>query len=179
MKTCAYLCLAVLTLFGSAYPVDEVTDQYQLAGNYCRGEGVPQNPNKALRLYQSIAERGDCYYSPMAALDLANFYRRGGCGFSKNALKAVSWYKRCAKQGHYLESGMASQILAVMYHKGKEIPRNLVKAGAWAMVSVVQGNRNAEMSQRMIHLDLTDAQKAQAKSLAIRLLRTIPRTGPC
>ena len=172
------LCLLVVVgspiTFTFGAERDEVMSQYQLAARYCQEAGVPQNHDKALKLLRTIANQGDSYFSPMAALDLANHNRRGGCGFSKNILKAVSWYKKCAKQGDSIQSGMASQILAVMYHKGKEIPMDLVKAGAWAIVSVAQGNSNAKMTQRIIALDLTGPQRIQAEKLANRLLRLIP-----
>lgn len=84
--------------------------QAELGARYGRGDGVPQDVEKAVRLLTEAAERND----PDALYWLGTAYTNG-VGVPKNEAQAVLLYERAAAQGH----AEAQYVLAVMISTGQ------------------------------------------------------------
>ncbi|MGE0828405.1 MAG: toll/interleukin-1 receptor domain-containing protein, partial [Hyphomonadaceae bacterium] len=85
---------------------------FQIGWNYADGgNGLPKNPQEAVRLYGLAAEQGH----PKGQSYLGYMHREGFGGLAKNDLEAVRLYKLAAAQGDAL--GQAS--LAFMYERGR------------------------------------------------------------
>ncbi|MDA1275969.1 MAG: tetratricopeptide repeat protein [Verrucomicrobia bacterium] len=68
--------------------------QYNLAGMYGLGRGVPRDPQVALEWYQKAAEQGDA----LARYNLAERYERGK-DVSKDLVEAFKWHSLAAEIG--------------------------------------------------------------------------------
>ncbi|MFH1830614.1 MAG: retroviral-like aspartic protease family protein [Pseudomonadota bacterium] len=112
--------------------------QFTLALMFEMGDGVPQDPAKALELLQKSAAQG---YAP-AQTGLASLYETGD-RVPKSASKAFELYRKAAEQGF-----PAAQVnLAGMYRFGKGVPKDISKA-----VELYQ--RAAEHGEDTAHVNL-------------------------
>ena len=101
-------------------------------------------------------------------------YALGSSGHDQDYRETVKWYRKASEQGgDTVEAGMASQILSVMYLEGREVPQDLVKAYAWIIVAVAQGNNNAIQSRKIVRIKITAEQVAEAQKLAAKLFKRI------
>jgi|688.fasta_scaffold47134_5 TPR repeat protein len=67
-----------------------------LALRYARGDGVPKNPDLALKLFEKSAKRGNCNAMFQAGLQ----YKLGiGCT-QKNPTKSFDYFHQAAEKGH-------------------------------------------------------------------------------
>jgi uncharacterized protein len=104
---------------------------YELARRYMRGEGVLQNPEKAIPLLNQAAAAG----SADAQNDLAGLYDFGRLWFAQDHRKAFELYRKAAKQGHPL----AQYNLGACYYEGAGTPIDYKKSLFWTRKSADQG----------------------------------------
>ena len=89
---------------------------------YQFGDGVPQDYNKAFRLYQKAVNAG----LPIAKTNLGYMYDNG-LGVQQNKKRAIYLYESAAKEGE--PRGMIN--LGEMYRTGDNIEKSLQKACVW------------------------------------------------
>ena len=94
-------------------------DFYREGLKYSKGDGVPQDEEKAFRLFQQAATMGHA----SAQLKLGWMYYRGQ-GVKNDPVQAVKWYRKSADQNNFL----AKNNLGDMYLDGNGVARNYVKA---------------------------------------------------
>ena len=108
------------------------------ADSYRCGDGVKENPRKAVEWFKKAVEQND----PMAMLRLGDMYYYGE-GTRKNRRKALDLYTRGATLG----SGGCMNMLGLMYSSGEIFRKNDEKAFQWflksAMTSHSEGMYNA------------------------------------
>jgi S1-C subfamily serine protease len=73
---------------------NHVLAQINLGAMYDAGQGVPENPTKAIKYFTPAARMGN----PYAQYNLGNMYAEGR-GVKRNADIAASWYHKAAEQG--------------------------------------------------------------------------------
>ena len=88
------ICSDFLAAIGAETAAEEET-LCQLADRYYRGEGVPQDKEKAAELYSEAGNNGDV----IAQYTLGYMYDKGD-GIDKDRDKAILWYEKAAEQGH-------------------------------------------------------------------------------
>lgn len=106
-------------------PLAEAGDpraQFSLGIAHQRGEGLPQDLEKALDWYRKAADKG---YA-RAQYNLAVMYHRGQ-GVPQNHEQAAKWYREAAERGE----ANAQFNLATMYTNGRGVPKDLVQAAKW------------------------------------------------
>ena len=109
--------------------------QNELALSYDLGEGGVKDVQKAIRLYQASADKGNA----KAQFNLGLCYEQGE-GVRADIKEAIRLYELAAQQG----DADAQCHLAELYDEGKRIPRNLEKAIYWYRLSAAQGNAMAQ-----------------------------------
>ena len=91
--------MAAFISFGQAplnLPEDKkVSEQYNLAVRYARGEGVPKDLGKAAELFRKAADQGNA-----DAQDNLGMLYENGRGVPKDLDKAAELYKKAADQGN-------------------------------------------------------------------------------
>lgn len=110
---------------------------YDIGAMYARGDGVPQDINKAAEWYLKAAEQGNTYAQYM----IGHMYAVGD-GVAKDDVKAAEWYQKSAEQGN----ADAQWMLGLMYEEGAGVPMDKVKAVNWFEQSATQGNAGGEYS---------------------------------
>jgi len=108
----------------------DVDDEMQLAIVYAKGEGVPQDYEKAAKWFRAAADQG----MPRAQYDLGVMYERGR-GVTADPTEAANWYLKSAQGGYPL----AQYNLAVCYTKGQGIRQDLAEAALWYRRAATQG----------------------------------------
>ena len=103
--------------------------QYQLGIMYARGQGVENNPEKALYWYRKAAEQNNAD----ALSTLGNIYKNGQLGVTKNTAEAFDFYLKAANLGH----ADAMSTLAYMY---KDVSRDMHESAQWRVKSIKHGN---------------------------------------
>lgn len=88
------ICADFLAAIGAETAAEEET-LCRLADRYYRGEGVPQDKEKAAELYNEAGNNGDM----VAQYTLGYMYDKGD-GIDKDRDKAMLWYEKAAEQGH-------------------------------------------------------------------------------
>lgn len=137
---------------------------------YTKGNGVPQDYEKAVSWYRKAAEQGN----PNAQFNLGLSYSRGE-GVTKDLSLAAYWYKKAAKTGlpqaqfnlsicYFLGEGVSQSSskgvewckkaaeqgfisaqleLASCYEKGDGVKKDLAKAAYWYNIAAQQGDARA------------------------------------
>lgn len=141
--------------------------QRQLGYIYDKGIGVPQDYDKALKLYKKAAEQGDI----KAQNNLGVCYEEGKSVEQDNQ-KTIFWYTKAAEQGYLLaqmnlagffynrgeyeeafpwvlkaaEAGKseAQNTLGWMYRHGNGVDKNPKRAFDWYRKAAEQGNSDAQ-----------------------------------
>src|SRR5947207_3330226 len=85
------------------------------AGRYEKGQGVPQDPGEAVKLYRRAAEHGNA----TAQYNLGVSYENGQ-GVAQDSAEAAKWYRLAADQGH----PKAQYSLGISYDLGKGLPQD-------------------------------------------------------
>lgn len=88
------ICGDFLAAIGAEAAEEEET-LCELADRYYRGDGVPQDKEKAAELYNEAGNNGDM----VAQYTLGYMYDKGD-GIDKDRDKAMLWYEKAAEQGH-------------------------------------------------------------------------------
>ena len=104
-----------------------------LGSMYETGQGVPYNPQKALKWTRKAATEG---HAP-AQFTLGNKYARGQ-DVTQDHQQAARWYARAAEKGH----AGAYFALGVMYDNGHGVPQDFVKSYAWMNLAAARGDKN-------------------------------------
>lgn len=104
--------------------------QFDLGSRYRDGDGVPKNPEEAVKWYLHAAKQGH----EEAQYELANRYSLGD-GVFENPDEAAKWYLLAAKQGHV----KAQFMIGVFYATGHGCPRDEIEAIRWLRLSAEQG----------------------------------------
>lgn len=102
---------------------------------YQRGEGVPQDVEKAVEPYQLSADQGNAF----AQLHLGSLYYRGK-GIPQDVKKAAELYHLAADQG----DASAQEGLGYLYQYGEGVQQDFTKAVRYFHLSADQGNANAQ-----------------------------------
>lgn len=110
--------------------------QFKLGRYYHKGEGVPQNYEKAILWYTKAAEQG---YG-RAQNNLGILLYSQCLGVPQNYEKAVEWLSKAAEQG----IAPAQGILGDSYAEGKGIEQNYEKAVEWYTKAAEQGYGKAQ-----------------------------------
>ncbi|WP_130470515.1 tetratricopeptide repeat protein [Candidatus Magnetaquicoccus inordinatus] len=108
--------------------------QMRLGRRYIRGEGVPQDIKKGVRLIELAAKKHD----PDALCDLGTMYEDGQ-GKPQNLRKAVKYYRLAIK----LDNRSAMSNLALMYYKGNGVPKNIAEAFRLCQMAIDRGSEYA------------------------------------
>lgn len=108
--------------------------QSVLGSMYEKGEGVPQNYEKAFELRQKAFEQGHIY----AACNLGRMYEEG-YGVQQNYEKAAELYQKGVELGH----DKAMIKLGEMYESGKGVPQNYEKACELYQMAADKGSSKA------------------------------------
>ncbi|MDH5187599.1 MAG: sel1 repeat family protein [Rhodospirillaceae bacterium] len=120
-------------------PVAEAGDmkaQYELAGYYEHGQGVPPDKGVAAYWYKKAAEQG---HVP-SQFSLGKFYESGE-GLKQDFFAASKWYRLAASFGHHRD---AQFNLAQMYFKGRGVDHDYGKAIIFYRQAALQGHPVAQ-----------------------------------
>ena len=171
----------------------DTSSQFNLGFIYYKGEGIPQDYQKAAYWWQKVAEQG---YSG-AQNNLGAMYEKGQ-GKPQDYQKAVYWYQKSAEQGYseaqnnlgtmyekgqgvpqddqkavywYQKSAeqgfaQAQSNLGVMYGVGRGVPQDYQRAYVWFNLAAAQGEENALKGRDLVAKELTPAQLTQAQQWA-------------
>lgn len=101
--------------FVKAAEQNDITAQFQLAGMYLYGEGVPRNYPLAIHWYQTVAEK-----KLAAAESKLGLLYQYGVGVPQDDITAVSWYKKAAEQ----DFPLAQYYLGQMYVEGRGVAQD-------------------------------------------------------
>ncbi len=96
--------------------------QLALAGLYAAGEGVPEDPAEAARLYRLAAERGH----PVAQLNLGELYITGR-GVQRDLKQAYFWLSLAARQGRRWAALRREEIAAQMSEGARAEARAMLR----------------------------------------------------
>jgi TPR repeat protein len=112
----------------------------RLVSLYNKGEAMPtrsleDNQKAGLRLLESWANQNNTY----AEVDLAEAYKAGSLGFSKDEAQAIYWLRKAA------ESYSQAQVyLGYAYSHGEGVPKDEAEAVKWYQKAAEQGNVNGQ-----------------------------------
>ena len=104
-------------------------------GAYDNGDGVEQDPAKAVYWYQKAVDQGD----KDAQFNLAIMYENG-TGVTRSYKKAFALYLQSAEQGDM----DAEFEVGESYAKGRGVAKNPAQARAWYQKAADQGHEEAE-----------------------------------
>ena len=113
----------------------DVKAQVNLGELYSKGEGVPQDYEKAAQWYEKAAAQGFA----SAQVNLGVLYDKGR-GVPQDYVQARQWYKQAAAQGY----ARAQNNLGWLYAEGHGVPRNYKTARQWYEQAAAQGQAPAE-----------------------------------
>jgi tetratricopeptide (TPR) repeat protein len=111
--------------------------QFNLAINYEKGQGVPQDDAAAMSWYRKAAELGNA----RAQSNLGAMYAKGQ-GIPQDCVAAVSWYRQAADQGY----PSAEFNLGGMYLFGRGLPQDYAEAIKWLHRAAERGLATAEFA---------------------------------
>ncbi len=108
----------------AAAEAGDAVSQVNLGVAYMRGEGVEQNPERAVELYRMAAEQGQ----PVGQSNLAYAYYNGnGVGLDDEA--AMHWAELAAEQGN----AVAMRLVGFGHYDGRGFPQDRAEAARiWA-----------------------------------------------
>lgn len=111
-----------------------VSQMYELGKSYALGQGVPRNPEEAVKWWQKAAEQENV----AAQFNLGVCYENG-VGVLQNSELAVFWYTKAAEQGH----AVAQYYLGNCYAQGEGVPKDYQLALHWYIKAAEQGVRES------------------------------------
>ncbi|MCH8040148.1 MAG: sel1 repeat family protein [Nitrospinae bacterium] len=138
--------------------------QFNLAGMFAEGLGVPQDFQEALRWAHLAAEQG----LAIAQGKLGALYYIGE-DVAQDYQEAAKWFHLAATQGN----AKAQFNLGGMYYEGKGLPTDYVLAHLWLTRAAEQGFPKAVTLREtlegvMIPEQLSEAQRLEAKGFMVR-----------
>ena len=129
--------------------------QYQLAGVYYQGKGVPQSYNDAVVWYRKAAEQEN----KNGEYGIGYMYY-WGLGVRQDYAQALNWYRKAAEDGN----PKAQYDLAFMYHEGKSLPQDRIQALNWCRKAADQGYAKAEYALGSTYYEGKDVPQDYAES---------------
>ena len=121
--------------YRKAADLGDAEGQYNVAGLYRWGDGVPKSVSEAEKWYLKAAEGG---YSS-AWNSLGDIYRDGAEGVEKDYAKAMYWYRKDADEGHSWSQYEVGQ----MYENGEGVSKSIPEAKKWYQKAADQGYQEA------------------------------------
>lgn len=109
--------------------------QNNLGVNYVKGEGVPQDHQRAVKLFRQAANQG----LADAQSNLGLMYT-SGAGVPEDPIEAAKLFRRAAKQG----LADAQNNLGLMYTMGEGVCEDYMKATSWFHLAADQGHAEAQ-----------------------------------
>ncbi|PUE33722.1 DUF6396 domain-containing protein [Limnohabitans sp. Jir72] len=97
----------VVSLYRQAMALGHWKAQFNLAGLYLEGQGVPFDPNEALRLTEDLMRQG----VPAAWFNMGNFYMSGVGPLTPDATVAYAFWQRAADMGSLHAQAMLGKAL--------------------------------------------------------------------
>jgi TPR repeat protein len=128
--------------FRLAAEAGDATAMLSLGFLYLHGEGVPANPQEAVRWLQPAAERG---LAP-AQHSLALAYYEGR-GVTRNTAVAANYFESAALQG----LADAQYNLGVLYSRGDGVPQDWARARFWHQKAAEQGVTDSQLALGVMH----------------------------
>ena len=116
--------------------------QYVLGWRHERGEGVPQDCEKAVEWYTKAAHQGHAG----AQYNLGIMYDSGQC-VSENHAEAIKWYTKAAEQ-NIVES---QYNLGAMYYEGTGVPGDFAEAFKWWEKAAEQNLASAQYAMGWLY----------------------------
>ena len=113
----------------------DASAQYELAGLYYQGKGVPQDYKHAADWYRKAADQGN----PKAQYGVGFMYYEGR-GVQQDYAAAVDWYRKAADQGY----AKAQYDIGYSYYEGKGVPLDYSEAARWFRKGADQGYAKAQ-----------------------------------
>ena len=109
--------------------------QISLASRYANGNGVAQDPAKAVKWLRKAADQGLARAECLLGLNYAN-----GQGVKMDKTEGAHWLRRAADQG----LAEAQFDLGMCYANGDGVPKDAAEAAAWYRKAADQGLPDAE-----------------------------------
>ena len=143
---------------------DNPSVQWRLGVMHDLGQGVPENPAEAVRLFRQAASEGDANANASLGVMYAN-----GRGIAPDYVQSMRYYRRAA------ELGSASGFLGVgqLYHQGFGVARQPQEAAAWYLAAHAMRDTRARELLGMLGLDAAATQRAVGR--ANQLLQSFRR----
>lgn len=101
---------------------------------------------------------------PGAQFELAQIYRLGTAGISRDLAESVKWYEMAAKNPNNTD-GMAENELARLYESGVFFPKDVAKAEAYYEAAANKGNAESQSNVGAIYYNGTMGPRDLSKAL--------------
>ena len=134
------ILIVTLVLFSLALPsvpFAETETLLSTAKRYYYGIGIPQNINKAFRLYLKAANQGD-----VDGMFIVGGLYMQGHGTVTNQREAFKWLYRAALNGR--SSKESQRILGQFFLSGTNVPQNYEEALRWYELAAMGGDAEAQ-----------------------------------
>lgn len=138
--------------------------QWRLGVMYDLGQGVPENPAEALRLFRQAAGNDDIN----AHVSLGVMYANGR-GVPADYVQSMRYYRRAAELG----SGAGFLGVGFLYQHGLGVAPSANEAAAWFLAA--QALRDSRARDALAQLALPPAQMQAAVNRANQLLQSYRR----
>lgn len=123
--------------------------------------GIEQSNTMAVENYEFAAKNS----SVKAQKRLAEIYKKGILGVSKNQKESFKWYLIAAKGGHY----DAAFYVALSYANGNGIDKNYVEAVRWYKIAAEHGSSSAMNNLAVCYENGHGVEKDEKKAFSLYL----------
>jgi len=175
-QTFKSLCLVAFSLqllgvstFAEPGGQSDANSQYLLARKYESGDGVRENPVKAVALYRKAADQGHA----AAQYSLGRMYAAGS-GVRQDYAEALRWFQKAAAQNYAL----AQNRIGVMYERGQGVAQDSVEAYKWYFLASRRNENvfavaNCEvLSRRMTSDQIAEGQRHAAATHELTIAKS-------
>jgi len=131
--------------------------QFDMGNHYLYGDGVEVDSFEAARWFHMAADQGN----NNAQYNLGVMYLQG-TGVIADLPAALAWFRKAAEQG----DPPAQFTLATLYVNGRGVPADPVQAHMWFTLAASGGHRAAAANLVLYQEMMSDAQVAEAQTLA-------------
>ncbi len=135
--------------------------QFDLGYCYQYGQGVDKDYRKAVENYEFAAKNS----SVKAQKRLAEIYKKGILGVSKNQKESFKWYLIAAKGGNY----DAAFYVALSYANGNGIDKDYVEAVRWYKIAAEHGSSSAMNNLAVCYENGHGVEKDEEKAFSLYL----------
>jgi TPR repeat protein len=130
---------------------DNPSVQWRLGVMYDLGQGVPENPQQAVRLFRQAASENDANANASLGVMYAN-----GRGVPTDYQQSMRYYRRAADLG----SSAGFHGVGLLYHYGLGVARSPSEAAAWYLAAHAMRDTRARELIVMLGLNRTAMQAA-------------------